>query len=355
MKKRLLAVFSAIMLVTVVTVLAAGGEAVTQLTEILEETKESIGLVPTTEEVPADILKISTTAVESGIENEMDIIMQRMVDNGAYYDEIKSTLEKYIDINFDYNLSDNEKIILLNLSYKDYDFEKLLDVYSFIKLTDLDETDLEAMYLLTEKSDTEESIENAYAIYTNRVDDELTVSDVAYYVAEGITIDEILYAYELTLTGDKRIKEVLDEYLSGKTPGEIIAESYGLEPDLFGDQANFTQVLTARTISRKTKNSIKNVVTFDNEGVLTINEEVIQGYTQNKIKALKKKSVLGKFNDLDVLIETDLCNISGISFEEAKQLAKNGYTVREIQQASKEEELCKNGEFMQITPVEQED
>ena len=354
MKKRLVAMISAIMIVSVVTVLATGGEVITQVTEMFEETEEDVGFVSEIEEVPMNIQKISISAVDIGLTNEMDIIMQRMIDNGAYYDEVKTALGKYIDLNFEYELSDSEKIALLNLAYKDYDFGKILDVYSFIKLTDLNETDLEAMYLLAEKSNMDESIENAYAIYTNRIDEELTVSDVAYYVNQGITIEEILYAYELTLTGDKRIKTVLDEFLSGKTPGEIIAESYGLDANLFGNQADFPQILTIRSIALKTNNSIPNVAVLDDQGILTINEDAIQVYNQNKITASNEKSELGNFNDLDMLIESDLCSISGISFEEAKQLMNNGYTVREIENAANDGEIHRNGESIQIVHIEKE-
>lgn len=351
MKKKLLSMVSAMLIVSALSVLATGGEAVNYIIEVFENEEESNGGL-ILEEVPLNIERVSKQAIEDGSESEMDIIMQRMKDNGAYYDEIKGALEKYIDIDANYTLSDNEKITLLNLAYKEYDFEKVLDVYSFIKLTDLDETDLEAMYLLAEKSDTEESIENAYAIYTNRVEDELTVSDVSYYVEKGITIDEILFAYELTLTGEKRIKTVLDEYLTGKSPGTIMAESYGFESDLFGAQTKFSEVLMVKTISKKTKYSMQKVIAFDEKGLLKINDDVMQEYTQSRVNGLHKKEKVGSFNNLDKLIKADLLNINGISLEEAQQLANKGYKVREIEKAAKNDEICVSGKSLQIISAE---
>lgn len=348
MKKKLVSLFAAVLVISVITAFATDSVIIEKITDFIAD-KEEISKSIETKITETEIEKTKESVTE-GLEAEMQLIMDRMRANGAYHDEVKTALEKYISVVSENEIPQEDKIRILNLAYENYDYNLILDIYKFILLTDLNVSDVVPMYELSLKCRNENPIENAYAVYTGRVDDELTISDVAHYVEKGVSIEEILSAYELSLTGDKRIKTVLDEYLSGKPAGEIVCESYSIESTEIKEEKNLNRVLFVRTVAKKMNLPMQTIAVSDENGNLDVEANAKEKHTENFGKSIREIKKVGQFRKIDTLIENDIKGIGKVSREQAKQLMEDGFTLREIKQAVKDKTISlKKGERPRIT------
>ena len=179
----------------------------------------------------------------------------------------KDALEKYINANIMYNITDEENAYLMKLMKRGYDIERAIEIYSFLQSTKADLTMLERMYTIG--SDTGFSdywLENAYAVASGRESDELSVEDIFYYTNNGITPDEIAMAYELSLYSDKPIRKILDPRIAGASWAEIVATcniDISINKDTFADKENLREINSIISIAKTTGNYVADVIDND--------------------------------------------------------------------------------------------
>jgi len=122
---------------------------------------------------------------------------------GYYIDDIDISISKYIEASILYNMTPEENDYIMGLVDNGYDFEKLVDIYIFLKNTNHDLSLMQEIYDQGANFPTAHWIENTYETIVFG-DEGLSVEDIMTYTAQGITTDDIAMAFELSLKGDMR-------------------------------------------------------------------------------------------------------------------------------------------------------
>ncbi len=196
--------------------------------------------------------------------------------NSGHIDSLtqKQTKNKFINTMVDYRMTTSEAEYISSL-LEEYDADTILDIYKFLRWTDADISVIPQIY-----SEWEENCEDKHWIYTaydklfNRTDDMLSVEDVAYYVGSGITIDEIVGAYELSFSGVKSTKEMLDERLCGESWNNITASVISDAPEVIiaAPEMTISDILNFHNYSVKMRKDISEIISVENDTVeLTAN------------------------------------------------------------------------------------
>ena len=265
--------------------------------------------------------------------DEIGRLYRNLTDGGYYYDEIKEILIEYNNLVQSYSLPENERERIIDVSAGDIDFARYLEVCSFLKMTDTEISAADEIYNLAVWG-SDDAIEAAYAAYKGTADGELTVADVAHYVDMGIKPEEIAAVYELTLKGNKNVRDVLDEHLSGASWGGIISSAYNLSEDTFGENATLADIASVKAVAEKIGCAANAVIEINEHGrpQLTANASEIYTNKQNEIDVFN--SEIGRFENLDLMIAEEAAEkLSDISSETAEELMRQGYKIRDIENA----------------------
>lgn len=198
---------------------------------------------------------------------------------------------KIVQTATDFEMTDDEFKFITSLINEDYDIEKVLDIYEFLRWTDCDYTAIAGIYDQGIKmGDNPNWIYDAYDHFFDRKDDMLSVEDVAYYVNNGITVDEIVGAYELSFAGAKTTKQMLSERLSGNSWNTITATSLSAAPESVINAPDMTmdEIMAFRNVSVRQRKDFTEIADIHGDRV-TLKEEAISAERE---KALEKNKLM---------------------------------------------------------------
>lgn len=193
----------------ILMLLTVGVAALTSNTENISE--------PTTDD---------QTINEEQLSFETSNIADRLRGFGYYSDEINIVISKLSDAIAVGNMSETDMEMLFSLAAEGYDFEKLVDIYNFIRLTDKDISFVKQIYDEADGFEDTFWIENAYEKLTVSEEDMLTIEDMYQYTDEGLSVDDILMAYEMSFKGNIKIKDALDARVGGESWQGIAVTGY---------------------------------------------------------------------------------------------------------------------------------
>ena len=149
-------------------------------------------------------------------------LREKLKDKGRNSEYIDISIDKYVEASVMYEMTEEENKYIMSLFDKGYDFQKLIDIYIFLKNTCTDIYEADKIYDIGKDNfESPTWLENAYDIYIGDGRFKLSVDDVFDYVSKGISAQEIMRCYEMCLSTNRVLKEVLDEKLSGKNWDEI--------------------------------------------------------------------------------------------------------------------------------------
>lgn len=214
---------------------------------------------------------------------------------------------RFISTLADFNMSTTEAGYVNSLIAEDYDIEKVLDIYTFIRWANADISMIEQIYLAGESnSDEEYWIYDTYDELLNRDDDILSVEDVAYYVASGISVDEIAGAYELSFSGVKTTKEMLAERLDGETWNSIAASVVSSNPSFMENapEMSIGEILTYKNYAVRARADISDIIEINND-TITISDTVINGL--NTLSQVKQRLI--DLYDAEISVEEPEINL----------------------------------------------
>ena len=244
-------------------------------------------------------------------------------------------MRKYIDAAVLYDMTEQENDYIMSLS-ESWDFERLLDIYIFLQYTKHDISLMESMYKFLENNYFSHfELENAYTYLVGKQDDELSLDDIFDYTSRGASVDDILYAYELSLRGDKTIRNILDEKLSGKSVGAIAADLLredGVTADTFKGIDTFEEVSAIISFAKITNEDICDALKIV-DGKATLTDEAIEKYVSknDEIEIAIGKVNVKSLNDKNLIsaAKKELKNMDEKTIEE---LFSQGYRIRDIKQ-----------------------
>lgn len=191
-------------------------------------------------------------------------------------EELKQIKNKFINVMVDYRMTSDELEYITTLS-GNYDIDMLLDIYKFLRWTNSDISIIPEIYRTGEEnSDEKHWIYDAYDKALNRTDDMLSVEDVAYYIASGLSIDEIAGAYELSFAGIKTTKQMLNERLNGASWNSIAAPVISDTPNVITEAPEMTinDILTYRGYSVRMRKDVSDILYVEN-GIVTVTADVV--------------------------------------------------------------------------------
>lgn len=254
-------------------------------------------------------------------------------EKGYYPDDINITLDKYIETSITYDMTDVENTYLMKLLDMNYDFEKLVEIYRFLKSTNQDMSCIREIYDIAYPNFEGNSwIENAYDVYLGDEKCVLSPDDIIKYVDEGISVDEILICYELSLSNNKNIKQILDERVSGEEWETIIIPEVAIKGAT--KSASLDTIAKAFKVSKQTSREISSVMSCDEKGEITVKQDAIEAIFKKKqrIKTMKEKHGVVAYDD-DSIVKEAKKHLKGIKEEKIKNLVSEGYRIKEIKNA----------------------
>ena len=189
----------------------------------------------------------------------------------------KQFKNEFINTAVDYSMTSDEIDFVNSLILEDYDISLVLDIYKFLRQTDSDISIIPEIYHAGEKNSDEKFwIYNAYDQIFNRTDDMLSVEEVANYIAEGITPEEIAGAYELSFAGVKTTKQMLNERINGASWNTIVSTFVSDNPQTIANapEMSISEIMLYRSHSIKTRNDFADMITIENNAV-SLKEDIL--------------------------------------------------------------------------------
>jgi hypothetical protein len=259
---------------------------------------------------------------------------------GYYPDDVNIAMTKYIEASITYSMTEAENDYIIALVDEDYDFEKLIDIYVFLKNTNHGMELMREIYDNSTDSSTDFGIENAYETLVHGDAVPLTVDDVAAYVAQGLSTDDILMAFELSLKGDMSVRDILDNLIIGQALNGIIADAYSEEeisPEVFDGVENLRHANTIIMFARKAEEKITDTVEYV-DGEITIKQEISEKLDSKMERVQTAKEVANikdTMEDIDDLIVKTKEKVPNLDEATIEKYLENGMRIREIEDQAK--------------------
>lgn len=276
---------------------------------------------------------LTDDVLEARIKFDKGTIKDRLADEGYYLDDINVSLDKYIEISIMYDMSDVENEYIMKLVDLGYDFEKIVELYDFVKKTNENIVCIKDLYdISSENVDDDSWIENAYDLYLGENKCVLQPEDIYTYVNNGISIDEILMCYELSLSNEKNIKQMMDERISGQS-WEVIVFPTVYQRSITKN-IDLKTITAAINISRQTGMDMDSILNVDDNGEIIIAFEAMKKMSEKKEKIIKTKEKYGvvSYDDVSIIKEAKK-QLKNIDSNQIENLISQGYRIREIKEA----------------------
>ncbi len=205
---------------------------------------------------------------------------------GTSFDDIAKKEEKYI----------------MSLSDKGYEMDKVMIIYEFVKNTPRDIYVIEDIYDIAKHNfDSPTWVENAYDVYIGDNRFKLDTEDVFNYVSKGISPQEIMRCYEMSIILDTPIRELLDKKCNGYSWEEIFIPEKITKSS--SQNHHIDKVASVVKVSKNLKKDVAEILD-DNTNELKIKPKYIkefkekrQGNEKFKMKFKKTKDTGGEVND----------------------------------------------------------
>ena len=164
-----------------------------------------------------------------------------------------------------------------------------MEIYHFLQLTP---DNISLMKQIYDKGsaymDSQFWIENTYEAIKGIGEQTLSIQEIDAYVKSGISTDEILLCYQMSLKGTKPIRQILDERKNGTAWPQICESVYGeeeLEASEFPADIDLRSLQTYIQLADKTGNKAKDVIELDSTGAININQNILTQYDDRTQRA----------------------------------------------------------------------
>lgn len=237
------------------------------------------------------------------VENTFADVCAMIAENDFELADEMQIKNDFIATALNYSMNPTELDYVKSLFEEGYDMEKVLEVYEFIRWTDCDIDVIAGIYDAgIENCDEENWIYEAYDKFFDRTDDILSVEDIAYYVENGITVEEIVGVYELSFAGAKTTKQMLSERLSGENWNTITASSLSKTPEVVINAPEMTmdEIMGFRNISVRQRKDFADIADVQGEHV-ELNEEA---RSAERTRILEKDRLMVEYDITPIADET---------------------------------------------------
>lgn len=256
---------------------------------------------------------------------------------GYYVDEINQGMSSLIRLAALYQLSDAQIGEITTLVQEGYYLAPLMEIFEFTLDTQYPEdfTFIKSLYdcassmgYLGERH----WVEDAFNSVTNYQHGVLSEEEIAYYVAQGITTEDISAANAMSRKGILTIKQILDQRVSGAQWADIGAQIYekeGASAQSLSACESLYDVYDCAVLASVAELSVDEVAQNRAQAEQILGQKQIAGYA-----LLDELQVYTGVTD-EVLEEAEQ-KIPAVPKEEIETYLKEGYTIRQIQEGQSE-------------------
>ena len=338
MKKKVVVILAAVLLISGITALGFTIAENMQRAALEAESESLLTLAEQSAqaqraESSGQVLEARICGDESGTD-----LRQLMREKGYYEDDITMTVAKIVDASVYYDMTQEEYDYIVSLTKLGYNPERLVEIYQFLQLTP---DNISLMKQIYDKGsaymDSQFWIENTYEAIKGIGEQTPSIQEIDAYVKSGISTDEILLCYQMSLKGTKPIRQILDERKNGTAWPQICESVYGeeeLEASEFPADIDLRSLQTYIQLADKTGNKAKDVIELDSTGAININQNILTQYDDRTQRA----EVLKQNLDADPQNKGKLTQIikdkaEGVSDETAQILVEKGFRAKEVEEA----------------------
>ena len=323
------------LLLTFGVIAYAAGDAVGQW---VEETKSNALLQKaTSERVEMSMQEDAQLTKEIGLHSARTDKKAYLRSMGYYEDEINRAMKKHVSSVVLYGMTDAENEYIMALVDQGYDYERLMEIYQFLSLTNDGVSLMKDIYdTAAPEFEAKHWIENGYESIKGLPS--LTFEEVATYAVQGVSIDEIMFAYQLSLQGNCTEQQILDARKNGTSWLRLAQDAGAWEAMQLPDTADELDVKTVSNIVNMAK-----ITRCSPSALLDIGESItIKPMAVEQVeKALERVETLNQQLKLEddaspAIIEYAAQIVPQLERSALEGLVKQGYRIREIENAVQE-------------------
>ena len=264
-------------------------------------------------------------------------LRQLMRAKGYYEDDITMAAAKLTDVSVYYDMTQAEYDYIVSLVKLGYDPEKLGAIYQFLQLTPDNISILKQIY---DTADTEADgpfwIENAYEAVKGFSEQTLSIQEIDAYVKSGISTDDIVQCYQMSLAGTMDIREILDTRKNGASWPQVCERVYGsdeLQAADFEVDADIRTIQTFVLMAKRTGSQTKDILEQGSNGV-QVKQQILDTLDarRNRVSALQQVLDANP-HDKDKLIRVMKEKVGNISDTAAQKLVEEGFRAKEVKEA----------------------
>lgn len=338
MKKKFVVILVAVLLVSGITALGFTIAENMQRAALEAESESLLTLAEQSAQAPRiensqQVLAARISGTASGTD-----LRQLMREKGYYEDDITMTVAKVVDASVYYDMTQEEYKYIVSLAKLGYNPERLVEIYQFLQLTP---DNISLMKQIYDKGsaymESQFWIENTYEAIKGISEQTLSIQEIDFYVKSGVSTDEILLCYQMSLKGTKSIRQILDERKNGSSWPQICETVYGeeeLEAVGFPADMDLRSLQTYIQLAAKTGNKTKDIIEHDSTGAININQDILAQYDARTQRAETLKQNLGADpQNKERLVKIIQEKAEGVSDETAQILVDKGFRAREVEEA----------------------
>ena len=212
----------------VVGALAVAAENVAEIISDINEKKSFVQLSEQIKlEMSADVDEKANKLKDKASKYDFAELLRS---KGYYEDEVNEIVYRFMQLQSVYSLTDVQTKEFYKLTKQDYDLQKLMDIFEYTINTD-SFRDMKLVKKIYDKAETMKIqsnywVEIAFDALTGRTETALNQAQVAAFVNDGLTIEEIYAANVMSKRNEKSVEKLLKEKKSGKKWSEIAGEVY---------------------------------------------------------------------------------------------------------------------------------
>lgn len=356
MKKKIALLLSGIILLACIGGVAYAAAQKAAYVEKVNTSKALMQTASAQEETKNIAVLLSDEELKARILNEADgFDLRALLENKGYYaDDIEIAIQKFIDASVSYHMTESELAYILSLVELDYDFEKLIDIYCFLQLTDDGIDMMKSIYdFANGQFESKYWIQNSYSILKHTEKDALTMSEITEYISQGLTLDEILFVYQMGLQMNMTEREMLAARLSGKGWNEIAALAYDdtALSSLIPADEELEQINTFASYARVLGQKPSEILEQGEQG-LSVKTESVETINAKREQIFDLTSQM--CNDDTAILESAKQEVPQLSEETISNLLEEGYRIRNIKEAaSGQANSTESEEVLQILEAEE--
>ncbi len=291
------------------------------------------------EQLQSQQIEAIETQTEAKLENvlaqrDMETILRN---NGLYEDEVRKNMTKYLETIALYQVPQEHINLFLDRAEQGQDLDKLLDIYRFLFFSSKEYSLIDTIYEEGASSNFCKPywLEDAFQTVTEYRSGLLQDGEISTYLDQGISLNDMMLANNLSFKGVKTIQQILDQRTAGDSWFSIISSIYPeakLKSSKFGEEEGsvILEHIKLSMINQESPNEVYDKKEAENGKISKFSQNKLSAKSEAAVKIAADRALLFTLdNDMIAYAKQKLpsLNEEEIHF----YIEEKGYLIREIE------------------------